>query len=735
MNMSVPDTGLELPYDRLGFEAARGTHPWARNQGRKVLPPPRSAFEKHVMDADCDLVSFDIFDTVLTRNVGEPFALFHEVGREAEKDRLIDCSALVFKEVRHASEQRARVNRHGREIRLDEIYEEIARVLDCEQHVEALMALELDAEARALCLIPEAALAVKCARRRFGSVIFISDMYLPVDFIERRLREHGLFLPGDRIYLSSKVGVQKGDGRLFRHVLEMEKLSPARLLHFGDSVNYDIDAARNLGIQAVHREAALNNPAEIALARHSSWNGGYGARLAGAARLARLRCPESPADKQTVWNVGATVTGPLVLLYARWILDRAARMQIKQLYFLARDGYFPYLAVKALLAKDPACQITAKYIHGSRQTYMPLDVIALGEKEWHQITAHAGGNCRTINDLAAALMMREETIRKHIYPLGFGDVDVNRTLSVREIAKIRRHALRTGPFNDALLNDIKAFQDLTKRYLEEHGFDPGQRTAIIDTGWTTRSHAPLYGFLKNLGCSNLKLFYIGLMTSETRVPLESVEAFIFNCARCNGAIRRDIYYARACEALLFAPDGRTTGFREEGGAVVPVLSAVENSRFIKKFFSHYAGGIRAFLEEAPLGENPCSSRHGLAELAEQIVARFWCEPTVDEARLWSGVKWQWDPQGTVLYPFARAYRLANVWTAFRRHAYPEYYPQFWVAGSLAVSPREVKYMLSLAIRVSSKIRGLLKRVKRARFWYRSFHPARQRVTGYRSVGL
>ncbi len=683
-----------------------GREGFSKSEGEETARP---AFARHVSEADADLVSFDIFDTVLTRNIGEPAALFHEVGLEVERRELVKCSALVFVQVRYASEQRARTNKSGREIVLHEIYDEVARVLNCEDRCEELMAIEMAAEARALRLIPEAAIAVAGARRRFGRVIFISDMYLPGGFIEEQLREHGLFFPGDRLYVSSEVGVQKGDGRLFRHVLKTENLAAGRLLHFGDSLRYDIHPARKLGIQACLCEAALLLPSEKALGRHSSWNGGYGAKLAGAARLARLSCPESHPDRRSMWNTGATVTGPLVLLYARWILERAARLGITQLYFLARDAYFPYLAVKALLANQPSHGLTARYVYGSRPTYLPLSVATLGEEEWNHLAVHGGEVCRTIKDLAAALMAREETIREFVHPLGFGDADLERILSEEEINRIRSEAIGNPGFNQALLKDIKHFQGLVKRYFEEGGFDPNQGTAIIDTGWTTRSHAPLFNFLKDLGCGNLKLLYLGIMVDKTHIPLESVEAFVFDHARRSGAIRREIYYARPCEALLFAEHGRTIGFKEELGVVVPILDAVENPKSLKKFFFSYSAGIQAFLDRATAGKDGAPSVLGLANLTEQIITRFWCEPTVEEARLWSKMDWQWDPQGRVVYPFARAYRMGDAWQAFRKSAFPECYPQFWVAGSRAISGGAVLSVLAIAIVTSRKLKNITKR--------------------------
>lgn len=652
-----------------------------------------------VMDTDAGMVSFDIFDTVLTRDVGEPFALFYRIGEEIARRGLVDCPPLMFVQVRYANEQRARTNKDGREVSLREIYEEVAQVLNCESLIDEMVEIEMDAEAASLRVVPQAIPAVEAARSRFGRVVFISDMYLSHDFIRHRLIENGLFRKGDRLYVSSEFGIQKGDGRLFKHVLAEEKLNPRRLLHCGDSMRYDIEPARKLGIRTFHSRIAIPHPSEEALNRRTSWNGGFGSGLAGASRLARLGCSEADPHRRIMWETGATVTGPFVLLYARWILARCAAQGIRQICFLARDGYFPYLAVRELLAAEPECGVSALYIHGSRPTYLALGAASLGEEEWNELTVHGGVSCRTIRDIASALMTSEATLEKFLPGLGFGEADLEKPLADHELESVRRAAIDDPAFNAALTADLKAYRERFSRYLKQEGFDPEMGTALVDSGWTTRSHAPLFRFIEGLGCRKLKLLYIGVMVDETHVPVESVEAFVFDMARRRGPISRTIYYARPCEALLFAEHGRTIGFEVKGERVVPVLAEPENPKALKEGFESYHGGILAFLRQVISTMDGGPGPFGVADLAQQVISRFWCEPTVEEARAWAKMDWQWDPQGRVTYPFARKYRLTDLGKAFVQRRCPQCYPQFWVAGSAALTGKRVL----LAIRATGKI--------------------------------
>jgi len=656
-------------------------HPVRKNAG------PNRELLAAIGHSNARMVSFDIFDTVVTRGTGDPASIFFRVGQELHKRRLVKCTPEVFATLRQAGETRARAHRHGGEVSLADIYREIATTLHLEERMEEMMTVEMDEEAASIRAIPQMRETVHAVRSMIGRVIFISDMYLPAGFLKERLRALGLLMPGDALYVSSEFGVQKSSGRLFRIVLENEGLQPHELFHCGDSLPYDVKPAIMLGIGIHHFVRAIHHPSEQILNNHSLQTGGLASTMAGSARLARLEGMHLDADVRSVWETGACVTGPIVLLYAMWIIKRARQAGIKQLHFLARDAYLPYRAVRMLLETDPESGLEAHYICGSRHTYNLLGTTRLGPDEWSRLTTHGGRPDSTIAELCDSLVAEGAVLESHLHGIGFTPQDWSRMLKDDEFLSIRDHALNDKPFNNALMEGIRTFQDLARGYYAGQGFDPGKKLALVDSGWTTRSHAPLFQFLENEKAEGLRMFCMGVVMPETAIPLDRIDTFLFNCASKQGIMRRSIFYPRAVETLFLANHGRTVSFRKHNGKVVPVFAEIENEDFIQRYFEPYQGGFSAFMREMIPHLPDEETHYDFRGLAENLIARFWLEPTRDEAGAWSKIEWEWDPQGKVKYPLARAYRFTDMFRAFVQKKFPECHPQFWTGAALRLSSR------------------------------------------------
>ncbi|HYD84394.1 MAG TPA: hypothetical protein VEA63_10080, partial [Opitutus sp.] len=363
-------------------------------------------------DPAIKLASFDVFDTTITRAVGDPMCVFQLVGT-ALQQRGVDISPDVFLHLRLAAERRTRSNRRGREVTLQEIYAEVAFALGREHEADALMAVELETEHSLVAPVPEMSELVDHARRRYGRVVYISDMYLPQDFLDERLRSFGLLEPGDRLYVSSTCGGWKGDGRLFRTVLENEKLRPRELLHFGNSLPVDVRSAERLGIRAFHYTPANPNASEEILNDYATHYGSTLSSLAGASRKVRLDAPQLCGEHRVVWDTGASLTGPLLLMHATWMLERAVQCGIKRLLFLARDAYLPFKVMQRVLEIRRDLGIEAHYVYGSRATYLPLGFTTFGEREWDSATTHGGAGYVTLSDLAQGLQLSRELLQPH----------------------------------------------------------------------------------------------------------------------------------------------------------------------------------------------------------------------------------------------------------------------------------------------------------------------------------
>lgn len=195
--------------------------------------------------SDFDGVSFDMFDTLLFRQVKKPTEVFSLV----EQSTGVSGFALN----REQAERRAREERHRTtgdwEVSLCEIYAQMT-VYSLEQR-ECLRRTEISTEYDQLAANPLMKWLVEGLNERNIALVVISDMYLDGNILTKLLEICG-FPPFKRIYVSSEERVGKRDGKLFQRVKELEHWGSKRIAHIGDNFHSDVKATKEYGILGIH---------------------------------------------------------------------------------------------------------------------------------------------------------------------------------------------------------------------------------------------------------------------------------------------------------------------------------------------------------------------------------------------------------------------------------------------------------------------------------------------------
>ena len=163
--------------------------------------------------AKYEIISFDIFDTLIFRPFSLPMDLFRIVG---EKLGILD-----FTNIRVWAEWDARRKcnaRHGHmEVTLANIYDNLEEDLGVSS--KRGQAEEIDAEL-SLCYANPFMLEVWNRLLNMGKrIIVISDMYLSSEVLSRMLEKNG-FIGYEKLYVSCEYGKSKANGKLFQYVLE-----------------------------------------------------------------------------------------------------------------------------------------------------------------------------------------------------------------------------------------------------------------------------------------------------------------------------------------------------------------------------------------------------------------------------------------------------------------------------------------------------------------------------------
>ena len=274
-----------------------------------------------------DVVSFDVFDTLIFRPFSDPTDLFYIVG---EKMGIQD-----FRNLRIQAECKAREIVHrtneGYEVTLSQIWDELEKEtgLNAEEGVR----FETETEVN-LCFANPYMLEVWNALKEAGKkLIIVSDMYLPADTISNILEKNG-FTGASKIYISNEYGINKYEGRLYKKVREelTKDNASLKIVHVGDNPRSDLKMAETAGFDAilypnVNRNSYLYRPYDMSSIVGSAYRGVVNSHIYNGLKT---------YSKKNEY--GFIYGGLFVLGYCKFIHDYFLTEKPDKLLFLSRDG-------------------------------------------------------------------------------------------------------------------------------------------------------------------------------------------------------------------------------------------------------------------------------------------------------------------------------------------------------------------------------------------------------------
>jgi HAD superfamily hydrolase (TIGR01549 family) len=296
-----------------------------------------------------EVISFDVFDTLLYRPFKSPSDLYKLIEDEA---RIItEIPSLDFKSKRREAEKlafQAAIERGDGEITIHEIYQTLASIINIDSdRLEKLMLAEMNAEKELLYPRTSGYKAFLEAKSLNKRIIIISDMYLPESFIRELLDKNG-YSGYERIFVSSTYKVKKHSGALFDVVLNELNVSPNSILHVGDNIDADVKKAKSRGIKPFHLIKASdvfssNTNFKTPWARDESRHSLDWSMILAVIGNKLHDNPYLPHRANTLFGgspikLGYYGFGPLLLGYTKWLIENSIKDGVEKLYFLSRDG-------------------------------------------------------------------------------------------------------------------------------------------------------------------------------------------------------------------------------------------------------------------------------------------------------------------------------------------------------------------------------------------------------------
>lgn len=323
----------------------------------------KSIIEKQFVDMledpEIQVVSFDIFNTLVFRTCASPDAVFLQTGNHPDALSVFDTPDAFAMYRKCAARKALAHTENSEDVTLADIYRHLP--LD-ESEQKTLQNVELQWESRMIVPNPQTDRWIKLAHDSGKQVILTSDMYLSSKQIEHvalsKLTHAHLV---HTAFVSSEVGLKKTSGNLFSHLLSKLAILPRQLLHVGDHLLGDVQVPGAMGVHilpyTIDNAIIRSFVHEKDYLQHSLLQGEH------VRQIAALCTPFEQEQEKQFFTIGCTILGPALFEFSHWLIEKAAQFQLNGLAFLLREGELFRHCVKLLNPSINTC-----IIHASRKS-------------------------------------------------------------------------------------------------------------------------------------------------------------------------------------------------------------------------------------------------------------------------------------------------------------------------------------------------------------------------------
>lgn len=490
-----------------------------------------------------DIISFDIYNTLLYRHVANDEDVFRVVQ---------DCFHRTFgKEKAHFHQARLdaeaeALNALGSEsVSFDEIYRHFH-----DEDAEKLKSIEWELEQALTTVREEGRKLYQYCIEKHKRIIAISDMYYDGAYLKKLLLQHGYRI--DDVFSSSDFGVTKHSGKLYQEVFRRLGTEPKRILHIGDTLRSDFLMARKEGLHSILlAKKELDDQFELPNRTEQVY-------LNAMYQFASNISQGSSFYKE----LGVCRFGPLLFGFCTWLHHKVKQLKINQIYFLSRDAYLVKQAYE-LLYPDAGEDLRYTYI-SRKAVRVPLLMHHHsfdGLKDWIN---HS--NYISFRILISRLGLQCSDVE------GALDLDLDQEYAWDDFFSDKTVEENYKRIESQVVENAKAEMHLIERYLIQEQF--GGDVALVDIGWDGTIQKSLNLLFKenHIDC-RLFGFYFG---ANQKVSHDCM-GYLYDYHGDRHCDNREALVASygLFESMFLANHGSVKCYSEENNTIVPMLEPYE----------------------------------------------------------------------------------------------------------------------------------------------------------------
>lgn len=320
------------------------------------------------------IVSFDVFDTLLVRNLNQPNDLFDYM--EPLVAKILNTKLPIpYKQARLEARANVINGTCGEEISLKERYDAISNKYDIDVTLtDEVMNLELDLERKILKRREYCIDILKYAKSKGKKVIIVSDIFFTKDFVSEMLSINNINAGEhyDELFVSSETKLLKHTGNVYPYLLEQLKIKPEDMVHVGDNHHPDIKMAEKHGINSIFVPNTTEEfDKKTGLTKVYNFKDKITSSLIKG--VINNKIMDNPFNYSTpshsggdISKFGFSMLGPMFYGFANEVLNIAKKDEKEIIYFLARDGEIVKNAYD-IITKDMEDAPKSEYLHVSRR--------------------------------------------------------------------------------------------------------------------------------------------------------------------------------------------------------------------------------------------------------------------------------------------------------------------------------------------------------------------------------
>ena len=414
--------------------------------------------------SDSEIISFDIFDTLIFRPFSDPRDIFWFLNKDFPIQNLHDIR--IHQEYLVRQEQFK--ERQNNEVTLEQIWQKIER----ETGVSSLKGIEAEEalEKRFCYSNPFMEKVYHKALREGKIIIIMSDMYLPSDFLISLLNNCG-YSGFQKLYVSCEYGCSKSDGGLFR-IVRQDFPNAEKFVHVGDNYFSDVMKAQKAYFKAIHypninRYSKNYRTEDISPIIGGAYRGIVNNHLyAGIVRATKN------------YEFGFVYGGLFVLGYCSFIHKYVQSHHIEKVLFLSRDGEVLKEVYDRVFPGE-----NTEYVYWSRAAACKLMAVWNRYDYFLRFLDHRADGSITIGDAIKSMELDQRLFGE--YP---GNLKIQERLTVDNAKEIKKWLLDRF---DLIVQSYERQNQAAAVYYRKK-LERITKAVAVDIGWAGSGALSLY---------------------------------------------------------------------------------------------------------------------------------------------------------------------------------------------------------------------------------------------------